>query len=154
MKPANELITPEAFDCSVSTLDLSANEVSIPLKLSKTARVQLDLSGSKPMSLSSKISKAPRVATPIAAGYWRKANEVLAGFIRAADVVLRMKPITPSHRSGKGVTKRRKRLVKGAASAPPQGTVRIRRNDPLAIGIEELERSFWPSACGRRSLAS
>jgi len=54
-----------------------------------------------------------------------------------------------------------KRLAKGAVKRPVRAAalprlvqVKVRRNDPLAIGIEELERSFWPPARDRRRLSS
>jgi len=49
-----------------------------------------------------------------------------------------------SPKSPKGlVTNAAKRSIR-AASLPSQDAMRVRKNDPLAIGIEELERCKWP----------
>jgi hypothetical protein len=87
----------------------------------------------------------------IAQGYGRNANKVLAGSINKTDIVpSHGGPIMKSRGSLASVMKRlgqlpvktAKRSVRANASSPPK--VRdIRRNDPLAIGIEELERCFW-----------
>jgi hypothetical protein len=42
-----------------------------------------------------------------------------------------------------------KRPVRAALPSHPP-TANVHRNDPLAIGIEELERAFWPPARSRR----
>ena len=71
-----------------------------------------------------------------------------------------MKPILPSAKVDGGkllkhlkgvVAKAAKRPVR-AAAVPSQEAVSVRRNDPLAIGIEELERCLWPPARRRRML--
>jgi hypothetical protein len=68
-----------------------------------------------------------------------------------------MKPPRRATRYGKkeSVMKRTKRLAMNAlkrrlrAGPPPQKeTARVRVNDPLAIGIESLGRSFWPRGGG------
>jgi hypothetical protein len=55
--------------------------------------------------------------------------------------------------------KRLKKLIKGtlklrarAGSVPREEIAKVHRNDSLAIGIEELERSFWPSRNRSRRL--
>jgi hypothetical protein len=71
-----------------------------------------------------------------------------------------MKPILHGAKAGGGkLLKRLKGLVTNvakrpvrAASLPSQGAVRVHKNDPLAIGIEELERCFWPPTRNRRTL--
>jgi len=56
---------------------------------------------------------------------------------------MRMKPIlqnTTICRKVKAASKRRVRFVKH----PCEDKRNVRMNDPLAIGIEELGRAFWP----------
>jgi len=97
--------------------------------------------------------KGAKAPTPIAHGYRQRTNKVLAGIIRKTDAVLRMKATSRGHKPVTGAMKRLKRVVKGAAVSSLQKAVKVRRNDPLAIGIEELERSFWPPASSRRRLS-
>ena len=94
-----------------------------------------------------------RIAT-IAGGYGRKTNKVLAGFLWRPDVARRMKRISRKTGSGKVAVKRLILPLTRVAPISSQDEVRVRRNDPLAIGIEELERSFWPPARSRRRLFS
>jgi hypothetical protein len=74
----------------------------------------------------------------------------LGGFIRKADTMLRMKPISHRHVPEKDIIKKLKRAVKGTTPSLREVPVKVHRNDPLAIGIEELEQSFWPRSRGRR----
>jgi hypothetical protein len=78
----------------------------------------------------------------------------LASFIRKTDAVLRMKASSHGHKPAKRVMKRPKRVAEGAAPSSSQKAAKVRTNDPLAIGIEELERSFWPPSTSRRRLSS
>ena len=76
------------------------------------------------------------------------------------QIVLGMKPILHSSKAdGGNFRKRLKRLVVNAAkrpvrsaTLPSQDVMRVRRNDPLAIGIEELEGCLWPPTRSRLRL--
>ena len=97
-----------------------------------------------------------RTLTPatIARGYRQKANKVLAGTIGKKDTVAGMKRILQNASARKATMKRLKGLVKRRPPSPLQEAVIVRRNDPLAIGIEELEQCFWPSTRSRLRLSS
>jgi|GEM_PF-4560734 len=97
----------------------------------------------------------------IASGYWQKANKVLVGLVCGADTLPGMKPILYSIKEEGGkLPKRQKgpatnaaKCPVRAASLPSRGAMRVRKNDPLAIGIEELEQCIWPPlAAAARSL--